>query len=141
MGNFADNDMLFCDEELDIFCDSMDIDDDMNVVLNYEDIISVLDEYNNVHTTLQPQHLLFDGLDEEYSFDKFCEKELIDSSIDNIDDYCNCNDMEEDFNSILLYPTDDNYYCEDCLNDYLNYCDDMDGFQDEIELMMEDMKI
>lgn len=65
MGNFSDAELLICDEELS------DIDIDGAT----DDIYGMhigLKSYKDIYT-LKPQHLLFDGLDEEYCFDMFAD--------------------------------------------------------------------
>ncbi len=51
MGNYSDSELLYCNDKLDNIC----------VDLEMLDI-------KDVKHTLKPQHLLFDGLDEEYEF-------------------------------------------------------------------------
>ncbi len=58
MGNFADQELLFCDEKLNVFNDDCDM----------KEIIKHLNNMSIENTTLKPQHLMFDGLDQEYEF-------------------------------------------------------------------------
>ncbi len=63
MGNYADKELLYCDEKLDMgdSFDEMDVTDEYQT--NY---------WKDAKNTLKPRHLLFDGLEMEYaSFDMF----------------------------------------------------------------------
>ncbi len=83
MGNFADRELLWCDEKLDI---NFNNDDMMDIECN----------------SLKPQHLMFDGLDKEYFFSE-CNQDLFkkkenEYNIDYINDWMDDSNEDSDNN-------------------------------------------
>lgn len=106
MGNYADAEMLLCDEHLD----------DIKCMEGWYDRVITWDEVVPIENTLKPQHLMFDGLDEEYN---------------NFNDWCiNLPSIqpkdEMDWSHLKLYSDDE---IDDEENHYWNdYNDAKDGY-------------
>lgn len=98
MGNYCDREMLFCEEMLD------------EITIDFDSMNVVTEKVN----TLQPQHLLFDGLDDEFDFSSFCTDvyECVkDPNIVNVDVNWKMRLSDEDF---------ENQSDDECSNDIYN---------------------
>ncbi len=152
MGNFADSEMLYCDEELELNLSDMDIND---TIIDGMIVDVSIDEDDQTMDKLKPQHLMFDGLDEDplFSFSNYIETyhkdKLKQDNKDGIanpfnsNDWCHESEDSDDWNndSAFQCPT---YISDECPSDVdcvrgdnWNYDKECPiGWEDDMEEMM-----